>query len=183
MLSRPARDVISTIKTQLEIEPRWLFARPDGFEWWPGRLAQRIWVEDGDSPRVHIESDFLGDVPETDRTLGLVAIGNQFVTFSALVFHDNQVRLHASFSVTDENAGTLAWFASLVANAFNVAEACGPSVPGAHQLGAWCWHNSSLVFATFVPSVLFERSLFEALIYDSACRAIWARDIISACLK
>ena len=69
MLSTPAGDVLSAIKSQLGIDPQWLSPIPDGFEWWPGRLAQRIWVEDGDSPRVHVESDFLRDVPETDRDL------------------------------------------------------------------------------------------------------------------
>jgi DNA-binding MarR family transcriptional regulator len=42
--------------------------------WWPGRLAQRIWVEDGDLPRVHIESDFLRDVPESILSQGCVTI-------------------------------------------------------------------------------------------------------------
>ena len=116
MLSTPARDVLSAIKTQLEIEPQWSVARPDGFEWWPGRLAQRIWVEDGDSPGIHIESDFLREVPETDRTLSLVAIGNQFVTFSALTFGHRTLRLHASLSLTEENGPSVARFASLVAS-------------------------------------------------------------------
>jgi hypothetical protein len=325
MLSAPARDVLSAIKSHLGVEPEWLADRPDGFEWWPGPHAQRIWVEGNDSPRVHIESDFLRDVPETDRTLVLLAHGNRFVTFSAHVYKDKKVRLHASFSVTEKNAAYLARFAPLVAamqvadadakavilapafgaapdhsshpimgrrtlgngalntlvvlraenakspsaaeldfspliqleprpwlmgfadkggmtaefpfassvpaflacaagddsgpwtarfqattdfehpqlghgvllrltlpvlvgnvghaNGFNVAEAYGASVPGAHQLGGWCWHNDSLVFATFVPSVLFRRSLFEALIYDAERRAIWARDVISVCFE
>jgi hypothetical protein len=53
MLPTPARTVRAAIKTQLEIEPQCAVARPDGFEWWPGYLAQLIWVEDGDWPLIY----------------------------------------------------------------------------------------------------------------------------------
>jgi hypothetical protein len=65
-----------------------------------------------------------------------------------------------------------------LANVLNLAEAIGPTVPGVHQLGAWCTRDTDLVFATFIPTVLFNQDLLEDLIYGTARRAIWARDLL-----
>ena len=65
-----------------------------------------------------------------------------------------------------------------VANALNLAEAYGPSVTGAHQLGAWCARDADLVFATFLPTVLFNRAVLADLVYGTAHRALWANAIL-----
>lgn len=323
-----AQQVLTGLQTQLQIEPEWLSPHEQEFEWWPGWLAQRVWIVphldgDGGIARLHIESDFLRNVPANKKTLELVAFGNRVTTFSSLVFSpdDRTVRLHSSFCITPDNASAIPRLARIVAwmqladanakftnlapvfegeadvtdhpvtgrrdvghmalrtlellrdenatapslserdfsplesldqrpwivamagkggmtaelpfidntpallayaagddsgprtalfqlttdvdhlqlghgvlfrltlpigkgaelaNLLNRAEASGPGIPGAHQLGAWCSHGSDIVFATFVAAVLFDQDIFECLAWDAGRRATWAKNILTS---
>jgi hypothetical protein len=51
--------------------------------------------------------------------------------------------------------------------------------PDAHQLGAWCIDpERGLGFAAFIPSAAYVPELLRSLVYHSAARNEWARDLL-----
>jgi hypothetical protein len=110
-MSDPGLQLVSTLQSELQVEPEWCVPLERGFHWWPGHLAQRVWA---DPPmqirshrfsRVHIESDFLGGVAESDKVLGLVGYVNRLTTVSSVVFRpdEHRIRLHVSLCVSENN--------------------------------------------------------------------------------
>jgi hypothetical protein len=68
-----------------------------------------------------------------------------------------------------------------LAHGLNRAEAL--ELTGIPQFGAWCQDPSadtSLVFATFVPSALFDPGIVNTLLFYTALRNEWARDRLVA---
>ena len=63
-----------------------------------------------------------------------------------------------------------------IAQRLNANEAVQPD---AHQLGAWCVDDErGLGFAAFVPSAAFMPELLHALVYHTAGRNEWAREVL-----
>ena len=105
-MSDTVRNILSTLQRELQVEPEWLSTFDNGFRWWPGPLAQRIWIEDSEPRRLHIQTDVLKQVSHDDTQLSRVAYANQFATFSALILSpdDKSLRLHASLLLSEETA-------------------------------------------------------------------------------
>jgi hypothetical protein len=98
-MSDPGLQLVSALQSELQIEPEWCVPLRRGFHWWPDHLAQRIWadpprqVRSHRFSRVHIESDFIRDVAESDKVLGLVAYANRLTTVSSVVLRPDERRI------------------------------------------------------------------------------------------
>ncbi len=108
-ISDPGTRLLGLVIEELGIEPEWAVHDLHHTSWWPGQLAQHIFVEDdasGDTPTVtvHVVTDFLKNAPNSPETA--VALGrlNTDASLSALVWNRDtgHVRLHCSFSFPHE---------------------------------------------------------------------------------
>ena len=79
--------VLDRVYELLSIDAEWSVKGDRGFTWWPGSLAQRVWVEPGrdddgfSGQRLHVRTDFLkGIVPDGAMLLKL----NSLAKHSAL---------------------------------------------------------------------------------------------------
>jgi hypothetical protein len=98
------QDILCTLQRELRVDAEWVMPIDNGFQWWPGPLAQRIWIEDTEPKRLHIETDVLRDVAIDEKNMGLVAYGNRFAMFNTLILRsdDRSLRLHASILLSSE---------------------------------------------------------------------------------
>jgi hypothetical protein len=105
----PGLAVVAHLFDQMQIDPQWSVRRERGFTWWGDRLAQRVWASAseqrcGDSVwQVHIETDLVKEVRSQLDPFPVLAELNRLATFSACVFENGRIRLHASVSVTQNN--------------------------------------------------------------------------------
>ena len=60
--AHPVQDILFTLQRELRVDAEWVMPIDNGFQWWPGPLAQRIWIEDTEPKRLHIETDVLRHV-------------------------------------------------------------------------------------------------------------------------
>ncbi len=101
---------LETIEYLIEIagiEPCRLVREERGFTWWAGDLAQRLWAEPTqtlrgeDNTRIHIETAFLKDVPNTAYTAVAVSLANKSGVLSALVWDPGRgtIRVQATISM------------------------------------------------------------------------------------
>jgi hypothetical protein len=82
----------------------WLLNQTDGFTWWPGELAQRIWVDDGlfqngrTYYRLHAEVDLVKAGARKEQLDELLEREMDACVFSALIFEKrtDTYRLHTS---------------------------------------------------------------------------------------
>lgn len=100
------QDILFTLQRELRVDAEWVMPIDNGFQWWPGPLAQRIWIEDTEPKRLHIETDVLRHVAIDEKNMGLVAYGNRFAMFNALILRpdDQSLRLHASILLSERNS-------------------------------------------------------------------------------
>jgi len=100
------QDILFTLQLELQVDAEWVMPIDNGFQWWPGPLAQRIWIEDTEAKRLHIETDVLRNVAIDEKNMGLVAYGNRFAMFNALILRsdDLSLRLHASILLSERNS-------------------------------------------------------------------------------
>ena len=104
-------------------EPEWCVPLDRGFQWWPGSLSQRVWADpvkqvgSHEFSRLHIESDLLRNVDESQRVSKFTAHANRLTTVSADVFHpgERHIRLHSSICVSEENLEAVLRLASTIA--------------------------------------------------------------------
>lgn len=114
----------------------------DGFTWWAGALAQRVWagtardVQGVSMTPVHIETELLAGVEPSGDVIERLAGINRLATLSAYVWSadDRRLRLHASVSVTEDN-WPLARILALHATALQVADAHAEATPLAEVFG------------------------------------------------
>ena len=99
------QDILFTLQRELRVDAEWVMPIDNGFQWWPGPLAQRIWIEGTEPKRLHIETDVLRNVAIDEKNMGLVAYGNRFAMFNALILRsdDRSLRLHASILLSERN--------------------------------------------------------------------------------
>lgn len=93
---------------RLLVDAEWAARRPDGFTWWPHRLAQRVLVEpasDG-TARVHVETDVLLTGAVTEELAAILVELMRHPPMSAFVHaaSDGVVRLWSAARVSLENA-------------------------------------------------------------------------------
>lgn len=97
---------------RLLIDAEWAARRPDGFTWWPHRLAQRVRLEpvSGGAARIHVETDVLltdavTDVVSEELAATLVEL-MRHPPMSAFIHAagDGVVRLWSASRVSRENA-------------------------------------------------------------------------------
>ena len=124
MSSDPGLQLVSALRSQLQVEPEWCVPLDRGFQWWPGNLSQRVWADplkqvgSHEFSRLHIESDFLRNVDESERVSKFTAYANRLTTVSAVVFHpgERHIRLHSSICVSEENLEAVLRLASTIAH-------------------------------------------------------------------
>ena len=141
MSSDPGLQLVSALQSELQIEPEWSVPLDRGFQWWPGHLSQRVWADpftEIDShrfSRVHIESDFLRNVDESEKVLKLTAYANRLTTISAVVFNpdEKRIRLHTSVCVSEENVEAVLKLAGTIAP-LQAADASAKSLGFAEML-------------------------------------------------
>ena len=142
MSSDPGLQLLAKLKSELHIEPEWSVPLNRGFQWWPGHLSQRIWADpltqlgSHQFSRVHIESDFLRNLDQSEKALKFAAYANRLTTVSAVVFNSDEkrIRLHTSVCVSEENAADALDLARTVAQ-IQAADASAKSVGFAEALG------------------------------------------------
>lgn len=138
----PASRVIDFVYDRLQIDEEWSTRDAGGFTWCAGPLALRVWhgapreVEGISMTAVHIETDLVNGVVESNEIRAQLAGINRLATLSAYVWsaRDRTVRLHASVSVTEDN-WPLARLLALHATAIQVADAHAESAPLAGIFG------------------------------------------------
>ena len=141
MSSDPGLQLVAALESELRIEPEWLVPLDRGFQWWPGHLSQRVWVDPlkqvgtHEFSRVHIESDFLRHVEASEKLFKLTAYANRLTTVSAVVFNDDEkrIRLHTSFCVSEGKVEAVLELAQTVAQ-LQAADASGKSLGFAELL-------------------------------------------------
>ena len=141
MSSDPGLQLVSALQSELQIEPEWLVPVDRGFQWWPGHLSQRVWADPFTEigshkfSRVHIESDFLRSVDESEKVLTLTAYANRLTTISAVVFNpeEKRIRLHTSVCVSEENVQAVLKLAVTIAQ-LQAADASAKSLGFADTL-------------------------------------------------
>ena len=114
----------------LQIDDEWFEWEEQGFRWWAGPLAQRIFVARGRELQgikvstLHIETDLLAGVPATAATWERLAAVNRLASLSAYVADvpTGTVSLHASVAVTADN-WPMARLLALHATALQVSDA------------------------------------------------------------
>lgn len=132
----PASRVIDFVYDRLQIDEEWSTREAGGFVWHAGPLALRVWrgaprsVQNVSMTAVHIETDLVHGVAESDDILARLAGINRLATLSAYLWSagDRTLRLHASVSVTEDN-WPLARLLALHAAAIQVADAHAESAP------------------------------------------------------
>ena len=126
----PAARIIDFLYERLAIDDDWAVREPDGFTWWAGPAAQRVWavpprdVQGVAVSTVHIETDLLRGVPASEAAFERLAGINRLASLSAYVADTptGRVALHASVSVTEDN-WPLARVLALHTTALQVADA------------------------------------------------------------
>jgi hypothetical protein len=106
--------LVSALQSQIPAEPEWCVPLDRGFQWWPGHLSQRVWADplrqvgSHEFSRVHIESDFLRGVSDSEHVLKLTAYANRLTTVSAVVFNadETRIRLHTSSRCVGGRSGS-----------------------------------------------------------------------------
>ncbi|MCA1586144.1 MAG: hypothetical protein LC791_15700 [Acidobacteria bacterium] len=138
----PVARVIDFVYDRLQIESEWAVRDSNGFTWWPGPLALRVWAGPGrevqgvEMTPVHIESALLTGVDATESTLAQLAGINRLATLSAYQWtpEERVLRLRASVSVTEDN-WPLARLLALHAAAIQAADAHAEAEPLADVFG------------------------------------------------
>jgi hypothetical protein len=90
----------------------WLLNQPDGFAWWPGEMAQRVWTEDGlyqngrTYYRVHCETDLVKGRNQREQLDAMLECEMDHCLFSCLVYDQRTdvYRLHTCVYAEGENA-------------------------------------------------------------------------------
>jgi hypothetical protein len=142
MSSDPGLQLLSALKSELQIEPEWSVPLNRGFQWWPGHLSQRMWADplkqvgSHQFSRVHIESDFLRNLEQSEKVLKFTAYANRLTTVSAVVFNSDErrIRLHTSICVSEENSEAVLELGRTIAQ-IQAADASAKSVGFAEMLG------------------------------------------------
>ena len=137
----PGLAVVAHLFDQMQIDPQWSVRGERGFTWWGHRLAQRVWASTGEQRlgnavwQVHIETDLVKEVRLEPDPFPVLAELNRLATFSACLFENGHVRLHASVSVTENN---LPFAKELAIHAMSLQAADAPTVAGwlSEHLGA-----------------------------------------------
>lgn len=94
-------ELIEHMHRQMQIDEEWTARTPRGFTWWPGQLAQRIWVDEPFEDFgielfcVHAETDFLSKRQWTEGDLKALGYHTAFATMSGMVLVEGGVRLAA----------------------------------------------------------------------------------------
>ncbi len=121
--------VLDYLFRSLRIDVQWSVRESRKFTWWGHRLAQRVWadavrMDEGYAVvRVHAETDFLKDVPKTQRTFERVSAFNAFgVSMSAFVFQpeDQRLTMHCA---ADFHAENVQWLSVLFSAAVAIQAA------------------------------------------------------------
>lgn len=93
---------------RLLIDAEWSVRRPDGFTWWPHRLAQVVRLEpaSGGAARIHVETDVLLAGAVTERLAATLVELMRHPAMSAFVHvaADGAVRLWSAARVSRENS-------------------------------------------------------------------------------
>ncbi len=96
----------------MHVPDEWLHEREDGFSWWPGHLAQRIWAEEGlfrnstTYYRLHAEIDLFRGGREREKLRTVMEEEMDDSQLSALVYDkpSDTFRLHSSVYAEEQIA-------------------------------------------------------------------------------
>ena len=135
--------VLRKIHDALEVPGEWTLEAHRNFTWWPHRLAQHVWAEpprmsnEIEVARLHVSTDLLRKVPDTESTVDRLSALNRFATLSALVWEreSGEIVLHAAAYA---HARNVAWLLPLLdaAVVLQAAEAHTQAEELAAQFGA-----------------------------------------------
>ena len=135
--------LIGEVAEAMSIDEAWSVKADRRLIWWPGKLAQRIWVEEPvldlgvELSRVHIETDLLQLTPGADGILDLAGERMAHLACFSAPIHaprDGSLKLHATVWVHEQNFETAVLLAKTTA-ALQVAEAYGTAEKLAKVLG------------------------------------------------
>ncbi len=114
--------VLKFIFESMMIDDGWSIKEERSFKWWGHQLAQSVWAE---PPRqehgglislVHVETDFLRNVPETEKTYELLNTIQGISSLYAFVYYSSEkkIKLHSTAYFHEGNYG---WLSGLLIGA------------------------------------------------------------------
>ena len=104
-------EVISFVYVSMRIDDEWSTIAPRGFTWWGHQLAQRIWADDcrrdegADVTLMHVETDFLRNVENNERTYEALNDLNAGTSQFAFIYDIKKrcIRLHSTVYTHRQN--------------------------------------------------------------------------------
>jgi hypothetical protein len=115
-------EVIDFIYTLMRIDDEWSVIAPQGFTWWGHQLAQRVWADDcrrdegADVTLMHVETDFLRNVENNERTYEALNDLNAGTSQFAFIYDVEQRRI-VLHSTVYTHRQSLDWSKRLFLNA------------------------------------------------------------------
>lgn len=175
------QQIVADVFDVLAPQQEWLLNQPDGFTWWPGEMAVRVWTDEGifrnsrSYYRLHCETDLVrAGKHKTELDAILEGLMDQCV-YSSLLYErrTDTYRLHASIYAEQEIAH---WVSKLfltaarmqVAEAYKIVDVVTERLHPSHAVSS---HPASGVREERDPSI---GSGCEAIVTEGQLPSKWA---------
>lgn len=105
------QEILDELIKALQMDQRWLVDDFEGFTWWPGDLAQRVWCETGvfhnsvTTYRLHAETDLIRGSGRAQQFELELERAMDHATMNGLVYDEkaDTYKLHSSVFATEDN--------------------------------------------------------------------------------